>query len=56
MVCFGAPVFDAATGDTAVAAVGLSMPKEVLDPDRSAAAIRVVTDVAAALSKRLGAG
>jgi IclR family transcriptional regulator, blcABC operon repressor len=52
MVCFGAPVFDATAGRMAVAAVGLSMPKAALDP---AAAVRTVRDVAAALSKRLGA-
>jgi IclR family transcriptional regulator, blcABC operon repressor len=56
MICIGAPVFEAGARGTAVAAVGLSMPKAALDAEQSAAAIRAVRDVAAALSKRLGGG
>ncbi|HWS74865.1 MAG TPA: IclR family transcriptional regulator [Quisquiliibacterium sp.] len=54
IVCFGAPVHGS-TGRTAVAAVGISMPKIALDAAQRAKAIRAVREVAEALSKRLGA-
>ncbi len=43
-------------GSAAVAAVGISMPKLVLDAELRATTIRTVREVAAALSRRLGAG
>ncbi len=55
IVCFGAPVFRGGSA-TAVAAVGVSMPKPALDAQLRAATIRTVREVAAALSRRLGAG
>lgn len=55
IVCFGAPVFRGA-GTAAVAAVGISMPKLALDAELRATTIRTVREVAAALSRRLGAG
>lgn len=54
MVCVGAPVFDSPSGPAA-AAVGISLPKSAMTAERRDQATRVVRDVAAALSARLGA-
>jgi DNA-binding IclR family transcriptional regulator len=54
MVCIGAAVFSAAS-DEAVAAVAVSMPKSMLNPDRKALAIQTVRHLADHISKRLGA-
>ena len=55
MVCIGAPVFGPASSK-AIAAVGVSMPKNAVDYNQKSRAIDVVTTIAATLSKRLGAG
>lgn len=54
MVCIGAAVFGAAS-DEAVAAVAVSMPKAMLNPERKALAIQAVRHLADHISQRLGA-
>lgn len=54
MVCIGAPVFGAASGE-ATAAVGISMPKSAFSEARRTIALRAVKALAAELSTRLGA-
>ncbi len=53
LVCFGAPVIGPSSPE-AVAAIGMSIPKGALDAREKALAIRTVTELAAALSRRLG--
>lgn len=54
MICFGAPVFDAQSGE-AVAGVAVSMLKAAADKQQKTLAGHAVKRLAAALSKRLGA-
>ena len=54
MVCIGAAVFSAASTE-AVAAVAVSMPKAMLNPERKALAIQTVRHLADHISQRLGA-
>ena len=54
MVCFGAPIYSAASVE-AVAAVALSLPKATVNAARKKLAIETVTRIATAISLRLGA-
>lgn len=53
MVCFGAPVFSTSSRD-AIAAVGVSMSKAIVDQVQSDYVIGVIKEIAATLSRRLG--
>ncbi len=55
MMCIGAPVFDY-TGERAVAGVGVSLVKSTLDAKQKKTIAAALVELAATLSRRLGAG